>query len=162
MKLQCNKCNKVLTTEMYPVKVKYLSMLPYRNKILNLSDIFAKEKEVVEDYDGEEYTEYNFTYMKKGLFYMSKPTPKWNNKYCEERPARIIKGTKPRIIVGELSILSDIIPPYYTGCGCCNHSMGEELTCSCGNPLGKMYLDCYEDKTVNFNTERVRRVYKLK
>ena len=159
MKLQCNKCNKQLTTDLYPVKVKYKSMLPYYNKILNLKDIFVKEREVYEDMNGKEYVEYNFTSMKGGIFYMSKPKPMWNNKWDEERPAQIVRATKNMLVVGESSILEGIVPPYYTGCGCCNHSMGEELTCECGNTLGKMYLDCHEDKTVYFYPKAVRRYY---
>lgn len=38
--------------------------------------------------------------------------------------------------------------------------MGEPLICDCGNELGEMNLDCYEDGSVYFYSNRVRRSYK--
>lgn len=102
------------------------------------------------------YEEYN---MKSGLFYETKCNLKFNNKYSDELPAQIVRKEKSQFVVAQGSILDDIIPPFKSGGGCCNWG-GTLLKCSCGNTLGEMNLDCWQDGSVWFIKENVRRSYK--
>lgn len=160
MKLKCKHCEKLLTTDLYPVKVIENNSGYYTN----LKDIYDKDEPVYEyDFEDEEKEElvgYTYGNMKKGIFYLIKAERSWNNKWDEDRPAQIIKKTPTQIVVGQGSILNDIIPTFKSGHGCCNYSMGEVLYCECGNKLGGMYLDCYESKHINFIENNVVRFYK--
>jgi hypothetical protein len=72
---------------------------------------------------------------------------------------RVLGGEPQMIVCSKLSVLDGVIPPFKRGHGCCNYSMGEELLCECGNNVGHMYLDCYEDNTVEFIEKKVTRNY---
>jgi hypothetical protein len=119
-------------------------------EITNTSKIFKR----VNEQDG-----YWETKMREGIFYISKKESAWSNKYDDNMPAQIIPESKPKIVVSKESILDGVIPPFNTGYGCCDYSLGEPLKCSCGVVLGGMYLDCYEDGCVKFDIKKVNRVY---
>lgn len=51
------------------------------------------------------------------------------------------------------------IPEFKEGLGCCNIS-GLRAVCSCGNELGYLNLDCWQDKHVGFYETSVTRSYK--
>ena len=156
MKLSCSKCKKILTTDLRPVKVHYKP----NGYIMNIGTIFnSTTKEYGLDPEDIIYDK-DFSDMKSGIFFLSRGEAAWNNKYCEDSPAQIIPRKLPEIVVGGSSIVEGVIPPYYTGCGCCNHGFGSPLRCSCGNLLGGMSLDCFELDTVEFIMKNVDRVYK--
>lgn len=148
MKLLCSKCKKVLTRDLYPVSVKWGTSIFGRKIVVNTSDVF--------DITGEFPTECK---VKSGLFFLTKGEPAHSNKWDDQYPAIIIPKTKPSLVVSRNSILDGIIPKFKPGYGCCDYSMGETLSCSCGNTLGDMFLDCYEDGSVQFNTKNVDRHY---
>tara|TARA_A100001391_G_scaffold141360_1_gene99221 strand:+ start:2400 stop:2918 length:519 start_codon:yes stop_codon:yes gene_type:complete len=172
MKLKCNCCNKQLTQDMYPVSYKHYDTKKVWEKITYT--------ETVDFGDGvtEDYIETNRTF-KKGVFVLKPVTKKYNwtvldmYGYISKLEAkadhnvsktdlsynRTFGGSGKRFIVGKASVLDNIIPPFKSGYGCCNWSMGRKLTCSCGNTLGEMYLDCYEDGVVEFYVNKVDRVY---
>lgn len=172
MKLKCNKCNKQLTQDMYPVNYKYYDTKKVWDKKTIVETIDFGEG-VTEDYKSIQKT------FKKGLFILKPATKKYNwtvtdmyghdSKFEAKKDSSVCKGdlsyhrsfggVGKRLIVGKDSILEDIIPPFKDGYGCCNWSMGRELLCSCGNTLGEMYLDCYEDGVVEFDIKSVDRVY---
>lgn len=141
MKLFCNRCERRLTKNLYKAKVKWKHEPFFNLKIVaNRGDV----------YDGEGK-------VKGGLFFIKNEVRKFNNYNVEPM---VIQSSRPTmLVVGENSVLDNIIPPFREGCGCCNHSMGGTLTCSCGNTLGKMYLDCYEDGSVRFYEKSVQRKY---
>lgn len=164
MKLQCSKCSKPLTTDMYQAKVHWFPGWFDNKRILNLGAIYNKDQPIY-DYDEEGYEKdqpdrMEFGSFRRGVFYMTQGRKKENNKYDEDRPAQIVRKRLPMIAVGVSSILDDVIPPFKHGHGCCNFSMGEVMNCTCGNPVGHMYLDCYEDGSVHFIEKGVTRVYK--
>lgn len=157
MKLHCSKCAKQLTTDLYKVKVSWQD-----NDIFNWWKVFEREPAYDIDEEGNEtYKVLGYTCggMKSGLFVMSLPVKKYNNKWDDKRPAQILRKVPSKIVVGKGSVFSELIPPYYEGCGCCDHS-GTEWVCECGNELGHLYLDCYQDNSVHFHQKAVRRSYK--
>lgn len=163
MKIQCKKCNKTLTKDLYLVKVKRDGIT---GGITNLKDIWLKDDPEWDyldwDDDSEEVQEpssYNYGSMKAGIFYKLVGIRSYNNKYCDERPAQIIKSQKDKLVVGRTSIVEGVVPKFKSGYGCCDYSMGEPLICTCGNEVGEMYLDCYEDSSINFHVNKIRRVY---
>lgn len=145
MKLHCAKCNKQLTHDLYKVSVSRLNGV-----VLNINDIWHKDTEC--DYPRSD--------IKSGLFYETRNRPKENNKWHYDKPAQIIRKIKSEFVVSEASMCDGVIPPFKSGYGCCNYSMGEPLMCECGNHVGSMYLDCYEDKSVHLIKENVVRVYR--
>lgn len=170
MKLHCAKCNKQLTHDLYKVSVSRL-----KGVILNVSAIWNKDKPVYETTDVEEdlgdgrtvtildetdnIVGWEYSNMKSGLFYETRNRPKENNKWHDDKPAQIICKIKSEFVVAEDSMCDGVIPPFKSGYGCCNYSMGEPLMCECGNHVGSMYLDCYEDKSVSLIKDKVVRVY---
>lgn len=144
MKLHCAKCNKQLTHDLYKVSVSRL-----KGVVLNINDIWHKDT-------GCDYPRSD---MKSGLFYETRNRPKDNNKWNDDRPAQILRKIKSEFVVAEGSMCDGVIPPFKSGYGCCNYSMGEPLICECGTNIGGMYLDCYEDKSVSLIKDKVIRVY---
>ncbi|CAL9964994.1 hypothetical protein VPHD479_0093 [Vibrio phage D479] len=162
MKLQCSKCSKPLTSDMYQAKVHWFPGW-FSDRILNPGAIYNKDQPIYDDQDGVSegiLERYEWGSFKRGVFYMSQGQKKENNKYCDDRPAQIVRKRASEIVVGQSSIFDGIIPPFKRGHGCCNYSMGEKLKCECGNHIGHMYLDCYEDGSVHFVEKNVTRVYK--
>lgn len=47
---------------------------------------------------------------------------------------------------------------FIEGWGCCGNS-GKEILCSCGLEVGVQSLDCYEDKTLRFDLDKVEECY---
>ena len=47
---------------------------------------------------------------------------------------------------------------FIEGWGCCGNS-GKEIFCSCGIEVGVQKLDCYEDKTLRFDLDKVEEYY---
>lgn len=143
--------------------------------VLNVGDIWNKDKPVYETVDVEEdlgdgrtvtildetdnIVGWEYSNMKSGLFYETRNRPKENNKWHDDRPAQIIRKIKSEFVVSEDSMCDGVIPPFKSGYGCCNYSMGEPLMCECGTHVGGMYLDCYEDKSVSLIKDKVVRVY---
>lgn len=172
MKLHCHKCNKQLTQDMY--------MVPYKDHLSKR--VWNKETytESWEDTDGilHEDKEVEYTF-KRGVCYF-KPCERkysWTYKDANQIDSKkeyvksygdnggqhyhnVLGGQPAKIVCSEESILEGVIPKFKTGHGCCNYSMGEYLVCGCGNRVGHMYLDCYEDKTVEFIEKNVVRTYK--
>ena len=146
MKLLCGKCSQPLTIDLYKKKVHWVKYF-YRFLVKNHKDIFD-----------------NHGRIKKGLFFYSKSSPSMMN-YVEsyDNPDKyekyIIKKEPSLIVIGMPSLLDGIIPEFKTGYGCCHYSMGENLYCECGQHLGHMYLDCYEDGSVEFITKNVELKY---
>lgn len=172
MKLKCNKCDKLLTQDMYPVNYKHYDTKKVWDKKTIVETVYFGNG-VTEDYKG------TYSTFKKGLFLIKPATKKYNwtvrdiyghhSKFEAKKDSsvgiadlsynRSFGGVGKRFIVGKDSILEDIIPPFKDGYGCCNWSMGRGLLCSCGNTLGEMYLDCYEDGAVEFDIKSIDRVY---
>ena len=162
MKLCCNKCKNILTKDMYYVP------RPKGPPFTNKTWFRVWEGSMSEGY-----------YIKDGLFYI-KPYEKkysWTYKdsscvdskkeYLEsygddghQHYHSVLGGSPETIICGEGNVLEGIIPPFKEGHGCCNWSNGASLLCKCGNKVGKMYLDCYEEGIVKFLTSNTDRVYK--
>lgn len=166
MKLCCSKCKKLLTSDLYPVKLRFT-----KHGGIDKRDI---RKAYNRSYDGYDYSRLS---MKSGLFYVEKSKPKYNHTYKDAYGVEgkseafeiygeiphlhvVVKSTPEYIVVGRPSILENIIPKYKTGVGCCDYSMGWWLVCECGSKLGEMYLDCYETNKVKFYSKKVDRVYK--
>lgn len=148
MKLSCSKCQKILTEDLRPFKIKQVAY----GMIENWDDMLDDPAD-----DGD-FTQQK---MKAGIFFDYKGcTFNWTSKDNGMKGYFNVIKYKPYIGVSEKSILEGVIPPYEIGCGCCNWSMGETLTCECGNKLGEMSLDCWEFGHVDFNPKKVNRVYK--
>lgn len=97
---------------------------------------------------------------RKGFFSINNRIPAFNNKWSDDHPAQIVpERPKTMSVSVEDYLLS--IPPMPSGYGCCDWSMGAKLHCSCGRLIGFMYLDCYEDKSINFIHKSVIRNYDL-
>lgn len=162
MKLKCSKCNKLLTIDLRPVKVKWkYNHLTKHYYVSNPKGVFTYETEVFETFDGE-YPESKevIDRMKKGVFYLTKPFKyNWTPEDSGIEGYYSVHNEKQELVVSELSIVEDVIPPFKRGYGCCNYSMGEPLSCSCGSILGEMYLDCYETGQIMFDTKKVTRCY---
>jgi hypothetical protein len=47
---------------------------------------------------------------------------------------------------------------FIEGWGCCGNS-SKEILCSCGLEVGVQKLDCYEDKTLRFDLDKVEECY---
>lgn len=142
MKLHCSKCHKALTEDLYKVSVRWIP------GILGTPTVKDAGKIYTEDYK-----------IKKGLFFEEPSWQSYSNKYDDNEPAQILKHTQRLLIVGEGSVLDSVIPKFISGYGCCNWSAGMPLTCECGNHLGGMHLDCYEEGSVNFIDRNVTRGY---
>jgi len=157
MKLCCNKCKKILTTDLRPVKVQWDKW----GYIVNKYDVFHKKSSKWYDPEGDSHEYYEAGNMKGGIFYETK---KEHYNHTPEDSGidgyyKVIKKDS-KIVVSGTSVLEDIIPPFKDGWGCCNWSLGKSLECGCGNTLGEMYLDCYEDYSILFNKKSTERVYK--
>lgn len=168
VKIHCNKCNKTLTQDLYPINHKYYDTRKVWDTI------------VVKEIIGGEMSTYSTKTFKRGIFIQQPATKRYNwtvvdmygcdskmqvkreEYYCEKDLSyhRVLGGETKKLVVGRLSLLRDIIPPFKSGFGCCDWSNGQELICSCGSNLGEMYLDCYEEGVVKFHESSVRRVYK--
>ena len=177
MKINCNKCNKQLTKDLYQVPYKYF------NSEYGMSRrVWDKETYVEkwEDADGElhenEETNYSF---KRGIFIIKPKVRRYSWTYKDtsgvdskqeyikeygddggQHYHRVIGGDPQVIICSGDSVLEGVIPKFKRGYGCCNYSMGHYLKCECGNTVGHMYLDCYEDNTVSFIEKKIMRTYK--
>ena len=132
MKLFC-KCGKQLTKDICKTT---------RSNSIEVND---------EDYPGAKW--------RPGFFKEYKKVPYENNKWSLTKPAQIVRGQPAVISVAEEDVVLEI-PPMIKGYGCCNWSFGSKLKCSCGNTVAMMYLDCYEDKSVDFIEDNVVRSYK--
>jgi hypothetical protein len=157
MKLQCSKCKKTLTEDLYQVKVVWEeSRLSGRKLVKNSGAVFDTTGGIVDE-DGDVYfQEYK---VKRGLFFKRRGDKASANKFCDDTPAQILKATEDTLVVSEKSVLEGIIPAFISGYGCCGYSMGEPLKCSCGHTIGEMFLDCYEEGKVDFIEKHVDRVY---
>ncbi len=152
MKLKCSKCSTLLTQDLYYQRVSF-DKHGYLTKG-SLSKIHTSDHGI--SYSQQEKR------MKKGLFYIRKASPAYNRDFEVHgilNYFQVVKASEKRIVVGERSFLEGVIPPFKSGYGCCNYNMGEELFCECGNLLGEMYLDCFEDGGVGLRDSGVRRVY---
>jgi len=152
MKLKCSKCSTLLTQDLYYQKVSF-DKHGYLTKG-SLSKIHTSDH-------GISYSQSDFR-MKKGVFYIKKASPAYNRDFEVhgiEGYFQVVKSSEKRLVVGERSFLEGVIPLFKTGHGCCNYNMGEELFCGCGNLLGEMYLDCFEDGSVEMRGGGVRRCY---
>ena len=142
MHLNCSKCKKRLTTE---------SLRPIK-----------EDKAFIKEYSSEEYKEEDFynIIMKKSVFFIRKDQKLgWSAKDSGIKGLYQVIKQKGGIFVSQFSIDENIIPEFKTGYGCCNWNMGQYLKCSCGNLLGEMYLDCFEEKYIKFYKKSVDRVY---
>lgn len=152
MKIKCNKCKTLLTEDLYYAKVSY-DKYNYLTK--------NSMKKVMTTEHGVSYSQNEYR-MKKGLFYIMKASPAYNrdfNVHGIPNYSQVVKASEKRIVVGERSFLEGVIPLFKSGHGCCNYNMGEELFCGCGNILGEMHLDCFEDGRVELREGGVMRVY---
>lgn len=152
MKLKCSKCNTLLTQDLYYQKVSF-DKHDYLTKG-GLSKIHTSDH-------GISYSQQDKR-MKKGLFYIRKASSAYNRGFDVhgiEDYFQVVKASEKRIVVGERSFLGGVIPIFKSGHGCCNYNMGEDLFCKCGNLLGEMYLDCFEDGSVELREGAVRRCY---
>lgn len=152
MKLKCSKCNILLTQDLYCQKVSYDKHRRLTSK--SLSKIHTSAHGI--SYSQQEKR------MKKGLFYIKKASPAYNRDFKVhgiQDYFQVVKPSEKRLVVGERSFLEGVIPLFKSGYDCCNYNMGEELFCECGNLLGEMYLDCFEDGSVELRDGGVRRVY---
>lgn len=139
MKIFCNKCNKQLTIDLRPVK----------------KTLINKAFEKIGD---DDYFKYK---LKKSVFFKEKKSIySWKFKDHGIKGYFKIFHNKSGLVISGNSFLDSIIPAMPSGKGCCNWSSGQHLRCSCGNLLGEMYLDCYEDGTVKLFDNSTRRFYK--
>ncbi|UZV41091.1 hypothetical protein vBVpaMR16F_25 [Vibrio phage vB_VpaM_R16F] len=164
MKLKCGKCNKPLTTDLRPVKVRWkYNPLMKSYYVSNPKAVFTYKTEVFETMEGEHQEDViMIDRMKKGIFYLTKPLKyNWTPEDCGIEKYYRVHNEKQKIVVSELSLVKDVVPPFKQGYGCCNYSMGEPLKCNCGSLLGEMYLDCYETGQVMFDIKKVIRDYQL-
>ncbi|AGN51504.1 hypothetical protein VPLG_00065 [Vibrio phage eugene 12A10] len=169
MKINCSKCNKQLTQDLYQVPYKYF------NKEYGVSKRVWDRIEYTGT-DGYYDKEYRF---KRGIFIINPKERKYSwtykdcngvdskREYIEEYGSdggqhyhRVLGGNPQVIICSGESVLEGVIPKFKEGYGCCNYSMGHILTCSCGNTVGHMYLDCYESNTIHFIEKKIMRTYK--
>lgn len=172
MKLRCSKCNKQLTQDMY--------MVPYKSHLSKRVWDKQSYTERWEDGDGilHETEEIEYTF-KRGVCYFKPRERKYSWTYRDANGVdnkkeyidvngddggqhyhRVLGGHSAKIVCSDSSVLEGVIPEFKRGHGCCNYSMGHYLLCSCGNRVVHMYLDCYEDKTVEFIENNVVRSYK--
>lgn len=152
MKIKCSKCKTLLTEDLY-----YQNVTFDKNNFLTPSSM----KKVMTTDHGISYSQSDYR-MKRGLFYIRKAVPSFNRTYDYhgiEGYYKVVKATKDTLVVGERSLLEGVVPPFQSGHGCCNYNMGEDLLCKCGNVLGEMYLDCFEDGSVEFKDGSVDRCY---
>ena len=155
MKLKCSKCTKLLTTDLRPVKLKY----DQDERVKNRKDVWEYRISKYYDEEHDEEIWYEFGDMKAGIFYVTK------KEYYNHTPKdsgidgyyKVIK-LKPEMVVSGSSLLGGVIPPNPINC-CCNWAW-EPLKCGCGNVLGTMKLDCYQDYSVSFDIKKVVRCYK--
>lgn len=152
MKIHCNKCNKQLTQDLYYVPNK------------NGTDGYMSHKTFKRVYTSEHgvgYSQQKYR-MKKGVFFIEKSKPAYNHNYDTsgiEGLHQVIKRSPDTFVVGERSFIDGIIPDFKSGWGCCNYNMGSKLSCDCGNGLGEMFLDCFEDGRVELHHNKIKRVY---
>lgn len=164
MKINCGKCNKILTQDLYPISLK--TDKHGRLTKETLDKVFEVIPEYVFDYENmvetNEVEYYKHDHMRKGIFFVRKGTKHKNWTYEDSGIKGYYKVIKPepkKIVVSGKSFLEGVIPVFKSGNECCDWSMGQELCCSCGNFLGEMYLDCYEDGCVDLINKNVRRNY---
>ena len=156
MKLSCQKCNKELTSDLYPVKMEY-----------SYCGYYKKSKKIFQ----EPYRYFQNETFKKGIFFITKeePAQSWTDLdiWGEEQDIpeeekgyhSVIPRKLPEIVVGMQSILEGVIPVEVGTVGCCNW-FNTPLVCRCGQKLGTMNLDCMEFGGIYFDIKKVRRVYK--
>ena len=152
MKIKCSKCKTLLTEDLYYHKVTF-----DENNYLTK----GSWKRIMTTEHGITYSQSKFR-MKKGLFYIMKDRPSYNRTYDDhgiEGYYQVVKATGNRLVVGERSLLTGVVPLFKSGYGCCNYNMGSDLTCKCGNILGEMYLDCFEGGSVELFDGSVDRCY---
>ncbi len=142
----CNRCKKPLTnTNLRPSKIKY-KRFSYsqknKDKYNSNKKIIKKKKIIFPVYTISYDDYYNQSFFYQNIFLKHK------NYYKE-----LVYS------VSVENILPNVIPPFISGYGCCNWSFGEHFKCSCGNVLGKLYLDCYEEKVVDLFFKSVEPVY---
>lgn len=144
----CSQCKKPITnSNLRPYKKRY-KRISYTQKNKDKYDtrkiVIKKKKNIIPTFSVPFDENFNTVFMYNNIFMVTKNK---NIKfYC----------------LSSSNILPNIIPPLESGHGCCNWSFGELLSCSCGNVIGKMYLDCYEDSSVELFFKHVEPVYKLK
>lgn len=156
MKFACNKCKTIFTNDIRPVKVKR----DQQGYITNLYDVYYK---VVNKYYDSEEDEKVYGNFRKGIFYLSKGYTCNNDISADECPSqigkyfRVIKKPSEYIMSAE-DLVEGTIPPNPKNC-CCNWSSHLFECKSCGEYLGLLHLDCYEDYSVSLNVKKVERVY---
>jgi hypothetical protein len=154
-------------------------MVPYKGRDSKRVWEISSYTEQWQDSDGNIQTSDEKDYIfKKGVFYIKPAERKYSwiykdvngvdskKEYIEDygddgqqHYHRILGGEPQMIVCSQMSVLDGVIPPFKSGYGCCNYSMGRNLVCECGNHVGHMYLDCYEDNTVHFIENKVTRTY---
>lgn len=157
MRFHCHKCNKVLTQDLYPASAWNKKIITEEYEI----GIDTGETEFVDEIVYElpfgTYQTKHYLQKRKGHTRVSYLDPNFfDNNYATPYRLKNLRTA----LVGETSFVEHVIPPYRTGCGCCNWSMGDDLYCQCDTLLGFMYLDCYEDKVVELIEGNCKRTYK--
>lgn len=142
MKIHCSKCHKTLTEDLYKTSVRWVPGILGTPTVKDASKICTKDDKV-----------------KKGLFFEEPSWQAYSNKWDDNEPAQILKQTQRSVVVSEQSVLEGVVPKFVDGYGCCDWSGGMPLSCECGNHLGDMHLDCYEDGSVQFVSKNITRKY---
>jgi hypothetical protein len=140
MKISC-RCGNVFTEILRPFK-----------KLASRPDRYSDEKD-----GNDNRLEY---YNPKGTFESLRARKySWSEKDSGIEGYYRVIHEPAVLVVPQESVLTGKIPEMPQGYGCCNWSMGEPLKCGCGREVARLYLDCYESKTVQFLTKQIVRVY---
>lgn len=163
MRVCCSKCKKILSKDLYYVKLKYKKgtkeSIPYSPKVF---DMWFDEYGYLDDL---KFKNGIFTITKEIPSYNWKATDRYASKYewdevkeTEKSFFSVIKKEKSQLLMSEDSLLDNIVPKNPTSC-CCNWS-AEPLICECGNELGIMNFDCCDLGFIGFDLSKIDRFYK--
>jgi len=136
------KCGEHLTNDLRPVRGFLLK--PFGDAIYDCS-----RGKGGGNFEGARISSGGFLVKPKIKVYRKNKQAKFNR----------VHHSPASIYIGGSDILKGVIPLFKQGYGCCNWSMGEDLHCTCGRVIGKMHLDCYEYKVVQFLEKEVVRYY---
>lgn len=137
MKIVCKKCNLSVTNkDLMPIQMK-------------------------RGYIQKDNTDHPQTIVRPGSFFIERKTKTaWNFEQHEIEGYNITIHRPEALVISKFDVNEDIIPVFKEGYGCCDYGFGEKLHCTCGNLIGLMSFDCFEEHALRVLPKQVRRVYK--
>ena len=132
MKLHCNKCNKVLTKDLYPS---------------NKFNQHTEDEYCVGDEDGFPSYQRTVVELPKGTYFVTKEHTTvfdYRAEYGDGLVGHRLQFYKEPATFSVSKADTLDVPKFKSGYGCCDYH-DTDLVCSCGSVVGIMNYDCWID-----------------